>query len=238
VLPRFNQIKNKSLPSLYWPEHAYGPEQVGKRVNVVPVKDLRKLYLYFPTPDFLPHYNSKPEHYVSHLLGHEGSGSLVFELKRRGWLVNDLVAAGQPLACGFASFSIEMELTEEGLKNLDEIIALFFEYLHVTLKNIQPQEWIHREVEKLNNIHFRFAENPNEGSLNGHNFLIDKKNPDEYVSSLSPSLHYYSLKDVLVAPVTSMPDFKPQLIKDLVSLLNPKNLLVIVASKEYEGTLI
>ena len=62
----------------------FGPEQVMRRVDFVPVKDLRQVELAFPAPSMRHHVNSKPLRYWSHLIGHEGKGSILSYLKEKG----------------------------------------------------------------------------------------------------------------------------------------------------------
>lgn len=56
--------------------------------KVVPIKDIRNLYVTFPIPDLQKYYKSNPGHYLGHLIGHEGPGSLLSELKSKGNYVN------------------------------------------------------------------------------------------------------------------------------------------------------
>jgi insulysin len=82
----------------------------------------------FPIPDIRSHYRSKPGHYISlldcsinviyvlsiflgHILGYEGPGSLLSELKRRGW-VSSLSAGARNVASGFGFFNIDVDLSE------------------------------------------------------------------------------------------------------------------------------
>lgn len=78
-------------------------------------------------------------------------------MKRRGW-VNCLSAGPHTEARGFGFFTVDMELSPEGLDHTDEIMKLFFQYIKM-LHDVGPQEWIHREVEGLNKVHFRFQVN-------------------------------------------------------------------------------
>lgn len=55
--------------------------------KVVPIKDIRNLYVTFPIPDLQKYYKSNPGHYLGHLIGHEGPGSLLSELKSKGRLL-------------------------------------------------------------------------------------------------------------------------------------------------------
>lgn len=50
----------------------------------MPIKDIRNLYVTFPIPDLQKYYKSNPGHYLGHLIGHEGPGSLLSELKAKG----------------------------------------------------------------------------------------------------------------------------------------------------------
>jgi len=68
---------------------------------------------------------------VSHLIGHEGPGSLLSELKNRGW-VNSLVAGESSGAKGFSFFGINVDLTEDGIQHTDDIVTLVFQVI-VTL---------------------------------------------------------------------------------------------------------
>lgn len=71
-------------------------------------------------------FDLKPEAYLSHLIGHEGKGSILSELKSRGWC-NSLLAGHNTLARGFGFFDIMVDLTQEGFENIDEIIKIIFQ---------------------------------------------------------------------------------------------------------------
>ena len=45
------------------------------------VKDHHEVSITFPLPPLLKEYRKKAEHYISHLVGHEGAGSLLSALK-------------------------------------------------------------------------------------------------------------------------------------------------------------
>ncbi|KRZ08339.1 Insulin-degrading enzyme [Trichinella zimbabwensis] len=73
-VPTFASIENKKLEKIVWKEHPFTAKELGFRVDVVPVKDLRSINFCFPLPDLHEHYTSNPGHYIGHLLGHEASG--------------------------------------------------------------------------------------------------------------------------------------------------------------------
>jgi insulysin len=59
------------------------------------------------------------------LIGHEGKGSLLSELKSLRW-ANSLIGGLKGGSKGFAFFIVNLDLTEEGLEHIDEIIDLVF----------------------------------------------------------------------------------------------------------------
>ena len=130
----FSDVENKNVPVPEWKEHPFGEEQLRVKGYIVPIKDIRKLNITFPIPDLRDHYQAKPERYISHLLGHEGPGSLLSVLKNNGW-VNSLVAGESSGAMGFAFFGINVDLTEEGINHIDDIITLVFQVSFVHLKS-------------------------------------------------------------------------------------------------------
>lgn len=76
--------------------------------------DTRALELMFPFLDEQDLYREHPSRYASHLIGHEGPGSLLAFLKKKGW-ANSLSAGASPVAKGSAFFYIGIKLTEDGL---------------------------------------------------------------------------------------------------------------------------
>lgn len=58
VLSLFSEVENKSVTVPEWTRHPFGPEQCRKVGYVVPVKDIRNLYVTFPIPDLHPHYKT------------------------------------------------------------------------------------------------------------------------------------------------------------------------------------
>ncbi|VDN22157.1 unnamed protein product, partial [Cylicostephanus goldi] len=140
----FDAILNKKVNSKEWNDSPYGEDQLKKRVEVVPIKDSRSLNIRFTIPDLTDEYKSNPAHYIllirTHLLGHEGKGSLLSELKRLGW-VSSLSAGETTLAKGFSAFDIHVDLSIDGLNHADDIVALVFSYIGL-LKRTGAEAWV------------------------------------------------------------------------------------------------
>jgi insulysin len=83
-------------------------------------------------------------------VGHESEGSLLSELKKKGWC-NNLIADGQRVARGFQFFTINFGLTDKGIENVEEIMKHVFQYLNM-LRKEKPQKWIFNEMNDLGNF--------------------------------------------------------------------------------------
>uniref|UniRef100_A0A7M4FAC3 Insulin-degrading enzyme n=1 Tax=Crocodylus porosus TaxID=8502 RepID=A0A7M4FAC3_CROPO len=84
VVKLFSEVENKNVPIPEFPEHPFQEEHLRQLYKIVPIKDIRNLYVTFPIPDLQKYYKSNPGHYLGHLIGHEGPGSLLSELKAKG----------------------------------------------------------------------------------------------------------------------------------------------------------
>ncbi|XP_062256437.1 insulin-degrading enzyme isoform X2 [Platichthys flesus] len=217
VVKLFAEVENKNVPVPEFPEHPFQEEHLRQFYNVVPIKDIRNLYVTFPIPDLQKYYKSNPGHYLGHLIGHEGPGSLLSELKSKGW-VNTLVGGQKEGARGFMFFIINVDLTEEGLLHVEDIIFHMFQYVQ-KLRTEGPQEWVFDECKDLNKVAFRFK---------------DKERPRGYTSKVAGLLHYYPLEEVLAAEYL-LEEFRPDLIQMVLDKLRPEHVRVAVVSKSFEG---
>ena len=78
---------------------------------------------------------------------HQYEGSLVSELKKKGWS-NKLNVNTTRQARGFQFFNITLSLSEEGGENIEEILTLVFQYINL-LKKEKTQKWIFDEFNSL-----------------------------------------------------------------------------------------
>ena len=79
----FSAVPNKNLDHINFGADPYLRD--GTYVyHVTPVQDLRQLSLSWVIPDSRLNYKASPASYISHLVGHEGQGSLLSELKKKG----------------------------------------------------------------------------------------------------------------------------------------------------------
>uniref|UniRef100_A0A8C4NB61 Insulin-degrading enzyme n=2 Tax=Eptatretus burgeri TaxID=7764 RepID=A0A8C4NB61_EPTBU len=217
VIKLFSEVENKNVPVPNFPDHPYQEEHLRQMYKIVPVKDIRNLYVTFPIPDLQPFYKSNPGHYLGHLIGHEGPGSLLSLLKSKGW-VNTLVGGQKEGARGFMFFIINVDLTEDGLEHIEEIVSHMFQYINM-LRAEGPKEWIFQECKKLSAMAFRFK---------------DKEKPQNCTSRNANLLHYYPFSEVLLSNYM-LEEFKPDLIDMVLNKLHPENARVSVVAKSFES---
>ena len=98
------------------------PEQLPLDMNIKPVKEIRELRFTFPLPEILSQYQHKPVQLLSNLIGHEGDGSILALLKKKGWA--ESLSAGRSLSTRHAStMVVGIGLTKSGLLHQEEITA-------------------------------------------------------------------------------------------------------------------
>lgn len=216
----FKEVPNLARPLPEYKAPILNREHLQKLILVKPVKDLRKLEVTFTVPDMDEHWESKPNHILSHLIGHEGSGSLLKCLKELGW-ANELSAGGHTVSKGNAFFCIDIDLTEQGLENYESVAHITFQYIEM-LKNSLPQEMIYLELEDIARASFKFKQ---------------KGSASSTVSSLSKALEktYIPVQNILSTSLFSK--YEPDLITKYVNSLQVENCRVMLISKSLETDL-
>ncbi|KAG8217686.1 Metalloenzyme, LuxS/M16 peptidase-like protein [Butyriboletus roseoflavus] len=148
------KLRQDSPPIIH--DHPFGPNEMGTLVRVQTIMSFHAVELSFPLawpPSF---WKYKPEHLLSHFLGHEGPGSLHSYLKGKGWITS-LNAAPQTLGRGFAMFKTTMYLTREGFDNYRFVVLATFKYLSL-LRSSEIVPWYQSEVATISRTRFEFAE--------------------------------------------------------------------------------
>jgi len=215
----FVDVKNQDLPQLRWDDVPAQTEgELGQQIFVKPVMDTRTLDISFPYPDEEDLYASQPSRYISHLIGHEGPGSILAYLKSKGW-ANELSAGASPVCPGTAFFSISLRLTTDGLKNYQEVLKVVFQYISM-LRGQPSHEWIVDEQKKLAEVDFKF---------------MQKIPASRTVSHLSGVMQKPLPRDWLLSGQSLIRDFNPSAIRRGLEALRPDNFRFTVASQEFPG---
>nr|POE87489.1 a-factor-processing enzyme [Quercus suber] len=215
----FKDVPDQNLKQLRWDEvPIYTQDEIGTQVFAKPVMDSRSLDIYFQYPDEDEMYASQPGRYLSHLIGHEGPGSILAYLKSKGW-ANSLSAGASPICPGSGIFDINIRLTEEGLKHYHEIIKVVFQYIAM-IKEQPVHKWIFEEMSKLAEVDFRFKQ---------------KSPASSTTSRLSGIMQKPFPRDQILSAQSLIREFNPEGIKRGLDHLDPDNFRIMVVSKELPG---
>lgn len=152
----FATVPNKQLGPVEPLPKLYDDSDLPMLLEVKPRKEMRLLTLSFAMPSQLPVVDTKPGSYVSWLMGHEGQGSLLQVLKTKGW-VSSLSSGAHGISRNPTTFDINIELTQEGYQNVDNIVALVFDKVD-QIKSQGISESIYQQIGRLNDLEFMYQE--------------------------------------------------------------------------------
>lgn len=216
VREQFTPIENRQAQRPVYDAELFADGTLPLDMKLKPVKDLLRLNMHFPMPESLSKYKSKPSHYLGHLIGHEGEGSLLAYLKEKGW--------AESLSAGLSSntrsnsmFQISIALTAEGLKNTDTITEQTFAYINL-IKEQGVDKWIFDELKQIDEMHFRFQEG---------------RSPVSLVQQLTMNMHIYDVDDYLQGDYV-WSDFDTDLLQTYLDRLVPENMLRVTSSQAFE----
>ncbi|KAI8902913.1 Metalloenzyme, LuxS/M16 peptidase-like protein [Globomyces pollinis-pini] len=195
TIEKFSAIENKNIEVPSFPGHPFSDIELEQKILIKPVKESRNLSLFFPCKDHRKDYKVHPLQYISHLVGHEGPGSILSLLKLKGWAQALSAGVSGYGAAGFEFFKITIEMSEVGLGFMDDIVVIVFQYINM-IRSLGAVSWIYKECRKINAITFKFKE---------------KSAPSSYTSLLAGNLHIYPPEDILSGPYL-MGKFDPEVI--------------------------
>ncbi|CCH46140.1 insulysin [Wickerhamomyces ciferrii] len=214
VIEKFKDVPNFGVSKPQFESAPYTQNEAKKLIKAKPVMSKNKLALSFIAPDHQKHWEVHTGHYFSHLIGHEGNGSLLAFLKTKSW-ANGLSAGGYSVSEGCGQFSIDIDLTEEGLKYYEDVLYATFQYLEL-LRVSLPQKWIYDELKDVSEMNFRFKQ---------------KSSPSGTVSKLAKDLQKTFIPDENVISRSVLRSYNPDLISEYGNALNVDNVRVTLISQ-------
>ncbi|KAF5005938.1 hypothetical protein FDECE_7652 [Fusarium decemcellulare] len=221
VVELFSPVVNKKLPPNRWPDEVpFRKSDLGMQCFAKPVRDLRELNLYFPLIEGDSLLASQPGMFISHLIGHEGPGSIASYTKSRGW--TNGIAAGPIQICPGTPdmFRIHVKLTEEGLQKYPEVVKVIFQYITL-LRESGPQEWFFQEMKKLADIAFKFKKHGSPLKFtSATSLLMQKPLPREWL--LSDVYGRFRI-------------FEAKHVEEAWATLRPDNFRMVIVSRNYPG---
>ncbi|KAF2923506.1 hypothetical protein DAI22_07g197400 [Oryza sativa Japonica Group] len=141
---KFSDVRNTGRKRFSFYGHPCSSEHLQVLVKAVPIKQGHTLRILWPITPNIQHYKEGPCKYVSHLVGHEGKGSLFYVLKKLGWAMS-LRAGEGDWSSVFSFFSVVIRLTDVGHEHMEDIIGLLFRYITLLQTSGTPK-WIFDEI--------------------------------------------------------------------------------------------
>ncbi|MFI5358039.1 MAG: insulinase family protein [Opitutales bacterium] len=209
----FSGVPNRQLAPIHLPADYLPPKPALRLARMEPLKDLRQLNLEFPLPSTRQFYGSKPDELLGFILGHEGAGSLLSELKAEG-LATGLSAGAEQPAADFGSFNVSASLTPAGLANYHRVLELFFATV-AQLHAAGYPSYLFRERQALARLDETFQ---------------DKGEGAERAVLLANELQDYPLEVAERVPYLWLQE-DPAAYQLVLGQLRPDNMLVTLAAK-------
>lgn len=128
----------------------------GVVIGVRPVRETRSLSIEFVLPRELDDERTKPLQVVSAVLGTETSHSLVEVLRDKGLALHLSAGSDGTSLRNGATLSLFVQLTEEGDRRRDEVLATIFAYLELLRGNGLDQAYF-EQLQRMWSMEFRFA---------------------------------------------------------------------------------
>lgn len=155
VIANFKDVPNLSRTQSDWTTPLFLKSEQPSFVYIDPVKNVRKVTLIWDLPPKFAHMkDAKPDSIVCHVLGHEGKGSLLSELKREK-LAETISCGSYPLGTSNILMSLEVGLTDEGLHQLNTVIERCFQAIARFKEKGVPQ-YLFDEVKQLATIRYEY----------------------------------------------------------------------------------
>eukprot|EP01083_Nonionella_stella_P079458 218055_1 len=217
VSREFSSVRNLGIERPTFMGSPFTPEYLKKVISHRPIKEVRSVSACWALPEMRSHYKTKEQNILSHLLGHEGPGSILSYLKKRKW-ANELSAGGMVSFDDFSIFMVQVDLTEEGLSHAEDVLHCIFQYLE-RLRGISSEEWKfhYEEIRDVSAMNFRFK---------------SKEQALRYASMLCVRpFALYEPQDLICGPYL-MQEFSEQRIHDMLANMTVDNFRYSLVSKD------
>ncbi|NCT48169.1 MAG: peptidase M16, partial [Paraglaciecola sp.] len=152
---KFAAIKNNGAAKPQINVPFLSENELATQVNIVPLRDIRTVDLTFPITDTQQFIDKKPMQLISALLGSQAKHSLYAQLKEQG-LIESLSTYTENTDA-MDVFNISIELTENGLTQINSVIEEVFAYLDLIKQHGVTQSY-YDELKKIADLDFTFQE--------------------------------------------------------------------------------
>ena len=213
----FSEIENfdTEMPDFSTPQ-AYNSSNLGNLYRIEPVMDSNSLTIVW----FLPYAQQQEGDlpftlqeswslmYHSHILGHEGEGSLLSSLIKDGLATSSSTYVDHVLKT-HVNFYVDVQLTEKGVKNYEEVVERIWAQIR-NIKDKEPQKYIFEDYQKVSQLRWQF---------------LEKSGYSSYATWLASQMQKYdesNIENVLKYAVV-VDEFNPELIDQFTNQIYDHN---------------
>lgn len=210
---------------------------------IVPIKEKHSISITWQLPSILPYWKSRPTDYISHLLGHEGVGSILSYLRSHNIANSCTVGVGdtgiEKSSC-HALFVATFTLSEYGItkwplvvETIYQYISMLREYFHcddndnndnTNTRDVYKKElpsYIYEELQMIQNMSYQYE---------------DELSPDDLVEGLAEHMahHIHIPPEHLLDGSTLLFEYNHNLIRDIIhQYLIPSNSRIDIFSSKF-----
>lgn len=219
VIEDFSGVPTTNTPPFIPSLSVISAASKGHMIYIDPVKNLRRLVIFWELPfKFAAMRETKPELLVCHILGHEGKNSLVAELKKEK-LVEGLQCGADKLGGNSLFMVLQLDLTDAGVKDVNEVILRCFEAIaNIKKKNIP--NYLVEELQTMTKLNYQYQ--PREDAFD-HIIKEAMQLPNEDLATYPEQSQTFQHYDAAAT-------------KELVQFLTPQNAVFeLMAPKSLTG---
>ncbi|MDT8446903.1 MAG: insulinase family protein [bacterium] len=213
----FSAVPRKVTPKREYLEIPPVTAPLPRLVKIEPVQEQRWLKLSWVIDSQKKNFRSRPGELISHLLGHEGPGSLLSYYKAQGWAAK-LTASPSFNTDDFTLFELHIEVTPSGLEHWPEMVETAFAFLKkIEQTKAQDLQTYQDELDRIGQLQFKF---------------LDEQAPLDFVTRLASQLQDVPAAEVLEQPYRYAP-LKSGEVAALLGQLLPERLSVYLVAKGF-----
>ncbi|KAJ2729183.1 metalloprotease [Coemansia sp. BCRC 34962] len=219
AVSKFSPILSKGMTKPLFKGHPLTEREMGKFIRVKSIRQQRTLDMTFALPDVKPFRQTKPSRYLGSLVGHEGKGSILSYVKRRGWATSIVAGRSPTSAEGFDMFKVTVSLTELGLEKYEDVIRVVFAFMQL-LQSKKPQKWFQDELQRVSEIEYKF---------------LEKSEAVNLASNLANTMqNRYLEPEWVLSDGMLLNEFDEELIEWVQGFLVPDNFRILLAARELD----
>lgn len=186
-----------------------------KIIKVVPIQSVEKITMYWDIPSFNKTPLASPISFISHLLGHEGKGTIHYFLTQMGYISRLFAGPFQQIS-DRCIFQLDITLTPAGTNYRNEIIYVVMQYIELIKSQINSEhlKLLYNEILTLNAFKFKYMTK-----------CSSEQRAIEYCKLINE--YVFDLHDLLILPYANE-NYEPNVKNNIIEVLNDMKLEKLV----------